>query len=326
MKSVKLIGRLVLALAMCSTQACYRVVRPDSPRPVALDARTGAAIAALAPCSTSPALAATEAQQEQARLLNDEATQASETGDMPRATATWSRSVALDPQNIEAWRNLAVAHEQSSRVGQAITAYCSLARAAPDSPDARAATLRAAELSHSRMPERATTQFQLGLSLAEQSQWDEALRAYTGAVSEAPAWPDAYLNRALVREVDRDFSGAVRDLNRYLELYPSAPERPLVLDKIDALQLQLTGERKFSPLRTFLLTAPVVALVAIDALGESCRVLLKPLQHSGTGTVVCTSAIIGREKSRTEGSLLGPGSLQLGVSLAGLWFRLPIGD
>ena len=245
---------------------------------------------------------------------------------MTQAITTWRRSAELDPQNIETWRNLAVAHEQSSRVGEAIAALCAIDRAAPGSPDARAARLRAAELSYTRLPERATTQFRLGLSLAEQSRWDEALRAYNAAVSEAPAWPDAYLNRALVREVDQDFLGAVRDLNRYLELYPSAPERPLVLEKIDALELQRTGVRRFSFLQTFLLTAPIATLVVIDVLGEQCRILLRPLpRHDRDGVEVCTSTILGREKSRVELTPSRFGSLQLGVSGTTLSFRLPIG-
>lgn len=255
------VGRFALALSLFSTQACYVNVRPDAPRPVALQAKTGAAIAELAPCSPSPVEDASEQQREEARLLNSEATQASESGDMIGALMAWRRSAALDPQDIETWRNLAVAAEESSRVGDAIAAYCAIESASPGSPDARVARLRAAQLAHGRMPERAISQFEFGMSLAQEFRWDEALTAYNAAISEAPAWPDALLNRALVREQDEDFRGAVRDLNRYLVLYPSAPERPLVAEKIDALQIHLRGERKFSFMRTFLLTAPIVTAV-----------------------------------------------------------------
>ena len=255
------VGRFALALSLFSTQACYMNVRPDAPRPVALQAKTGAAVAELAPCSPSPVEDASEQQREEARLLNSEATQASESGDMIGALMAWRRSAALDPQHIETWRNLAVAAEESSRVGDAIAAYCAIESASPGSPDARVARLRAAQLAHGRMPERAISQFEFGMSLAQEFRWDEALTAYNAVISEAPAWPDALLNRALVREQDEDFRGAVRDLNRYLVLYPSAPERPLVAEKIDALQIHLRGERKFSFMRTFLLTAPIVTAV-----------------------------------------------------------------
>ncbi|MEO2004399.1 MAG: tetratricopeptide repeat protein [Candidatus Poribacteria bacterium] len=304
------VGRFALALSLFSTQACYMNVRPDAPRPVALQAKTGAAVAELAPCSPSPVEDASEQQREEARLLNSEATQASESGDMIGALMAWRRSAALDPQHIETWRNLAVAAEESSRVGDAIAAYCAIESASPGSPDARVARLRAAQLAHGRMPERAISQFEFGMSLAQEFRWDEALTAYNAAISEAPAWPDALLNRALVREQDEDFRGAVRDLNRYLVLYPSAPERPLVAEKIDALQIHLRGERKFSFMRTFLLTAPVG--LAGSAL---YRLLVRaPLAAEQAGT---------RKPRVCRGWWCSRLALQ---QLRTLSFRLPIGE
>jgi tetratricopeptide (TPR) repeat protein len=72
---------------------------------------------------------------------------------------------------------------------------------------------------------------QADAAVAEQH-YDDAIDLYEKALKTAPAWPEGHFNCALLMETVEDYSGAAREMQRYLTLVPDAPDARAAQDKI----------------------------------------------------------------------------------------------
>jgi tetratricopeptide (TPR) repeat protein len=62
--------------------------------------------------------------------------------------------------------------------------------------------------------------------------YDAAADLYGQAIGVAPWWPEGHFNRALVLSETAEFSDAITEMKRYLELVPDAPDARAAQDKI----------------------------------------------------------------------------------------------
>ena len=256
-----------LASVLLAASACYSNV-PVQVAPVTLSARTGAPEPRESVCSEVETVSTStdETRRAQAGVLNNQAVAAARQRDISRAVALWQRAVEVDPTNVEAWGNLARAHEQQGENETALRATCQVAGLTANSRQRRDALQKASELRYRQLPEEATSQFRVGLGLAQQSRWEESRSAYDEAIRLAPNWGEPLFNRALVYEATSSFQESIADLRRYLVLEPMDPERPRILDKINALEVQQRGARRFSWAKTMLLAVPLVGGAVIGVL------------------------------------------------------------
>ena len=112
-------------------------------------------------------------------------------------------------------------------------AYAELWGHDPRQAARRSETLRAPQ--PVTYPAAAGTAFRDGIALVVRRRLDAADRALTNAIGIAPSWPEAYYNRALVRQAEGRAEAAVADLRKYLQLRPDAGDRADVSQRIEIL-------------------------------------------------------------------------------------------
>lgn len=179
------------------------------------------------------------AERTQARQIAATAAQAVILGDLERARSLLDRATQLDPSSEDlAYRHARVLEELGERTA-AISEYCralaidpkgAAASDARDRLDALAAAARAA------IPEAAIKAFQGGLAQADAGRLGRAAASFDSATTSAPRWPEAVYDRGVVYARLGRASEATRDLRKYLELQPDAPDAITVSQRIGALQ------------------------------------------------------------------------------------------
>jgi hypothetical protein len=131
-----------------------------------------------------------------------------------------------------------------------VTEYCRYLALAPngtDAADVRTRLERLTETPATRIAgsagrrTTAATRFQTGLEAADRGDLPVAERAFDDAIAQLPEAAEAYYNRAVVRVRSRDFSGAERDLERYLSLRPTAEDAADVRERVAVLRRAATS-------------------------------------------------------------------------------------
>ena len=87
-------------------------------------------------------------------------------------------------------------------------------------------------------PADVAARFRTGVDDLRKKDLPGAQYAFSAVIAAAPAWPDAYYNRALVFEAEGRREHAVPDLRKYLELRPAASDRDAVARHIDAIGVE----------------------------------------------------------------------------------------
>lgn len=205
----------------------------------ALAPKTAAAADPARPCPERPAPAPPSAEQRgSAERLVANAAQAAILGDDAAARDLFRRAAELDPTDASVAYRLARLHEDLGDGAAAAAEYCRYLALAPDSPDAPEVVARVARLGPpgGEAGERAGAAFGDGLRRLDEGRGAEAGAAFTAALRDRPGWPEAHYNRALALIAAGDREGAARDLERYLELAPGAPDTRRVRDAVRALR------------------------------------------------------------------------------------------
>ena len=68
--------------------------------------------------------------------------------------------------------------------------------------------------------------------MINQKRFADAVRLYNDALKSAPWWPQGHFNRALILGELKRYREAIREMNRYLQLEPDAPNARAVQDQI----------------------------------------------------------------------------------------------
>jgi hypothetical protein len=82
----------------------------------------------------------------------------------------------------------------------------------------------------------AASQFRTAIDRLVERKFPDAERALSATVAAAPVWPEAYYNRALAYQAEERWDRAISDLQRYLQLRPTARNRTEVAERIEALR------------------------------------------------------------------------------------------
>jgi len=177
------------------------------------------------------------AQREEAERLTVQAQQAALVGNRSSARDLFRRAAQLEPTDESLAYQLARAHDELGEREPALREYCRYLHLAPSALDAGEVRARVAALRSGKSAapaDEAATQFRIGVEHFERRRLAEADAAFTMAIRKDPAWADSYYNRAVVRSARGMHEEMARDLERYLQLAPTAPDRQAVLDRLRA--------------------------------------------------------------------------------------------
>ena len=193
-----------------------------------------------------PSCAAYEAPPEpepeartQAAQLAGTADQAIILADLPRALALLDRAVELDGSAELRYRRARVL-EDLGEAGEAAAEYCRVLAAAGGEGgfgDARERMERITGGSPGTVPSAALVAARRGVAAADRGAMDDAVDAFDAAVRQAPRWADAVYNLGVALASTGRTPEAVRELRRYLEIAPSAPDAVAVSRRIGQLEV-----------------------------------------------------------------------------------------
>ncbi|HET7564656.1 MAG TPA: tetratricopeptide repeat protein [Gemmatimonadaceae bacterium] len=171
------------------------------------------------------------AQREQARRIMVLGHEAAITGDYAAARDHFKQAAQLDPTDENIAYELARAYEGTKDTADAAAEYCRYLSLAPTSTEAVDVRAHIASLTAGRdpkIPAQAAARFRTGVEAFDHQQWSAADRAFSAAMTIAPAWPDPYYDRALARSAAGDARHAIDDFVHYLRLAPNAEDRSAV--------------------------------------------------------------------------------------------------
>ncbi len=178
-------------------------------------------------------------EQAQARQLASTAAQAVILGDLDRARALLDRATELDPASADlAYRHARVLEDLGER-SAAVSEFCRVLALNPRAEGVDDARDRIESLESSdrvTIPASAIEAFQDGLAGADAGLLERALTSFDSAAARAPDWPDAIYDRGVIFARLGRTAEASRDLRRYLELVPGAPDGIAVSERIGELQ------------------------------------------------------------------------------------------
>lgn len=179
-----------------------------------------------------------ETDREEADRLVAQASQAAILGEHERARELMEEAAELDPTSEAVAFQLARSLEQLERPDEAADQFCRYLELAPDGPDRADAQARLNELRpapEDPVPASARAAFQAGVEFYDDGDYSEAIREFSRALVELPGWAPAHFNRGLAYlATDRQRAG-LSDLEEYLALDPSAPDRRRVQVEVEQL-------------------------------------------------------------------------------------------
>jgi len=180
-------------------------------------------------------------QRAQAGQLASDADNAVVLGDYTRAEQLFAQALELDPTSADVSYGHARVLENLRRPQDAMLAYCrAIAQGSDDVEvqDARTRLDALDEALRARISPNARRHFADGLTRADARFYDQAVVAFTDALSLLPDWPEALYNRAVVLERMGLTERSLADYRSYLQLSPDAvdPRVSLVAQRIGMLE------------------------------------------------------------------------------------------
>jgi tetratricopeptide (TPR) repeat protein len=195
-------------------------------------------------CMSAPAVfdPGPEARSQAAELASS-ADQSVVLGDLERAATLLERATELDPSSAELAYRRGRVLENLGRTQAATSAYCQVLETEGTEGTHEDARDRIRRLSASESevsaPVRAAAA--RAVAAAGAGNLEEALGTFDDVVRDAPLWADAAYNRGVTLARLGRNTEASRELARYLELAPSAPDAVAVSRRIGQLEIQLAA-------------------------------------------------------------------------------------
>jgi tetratricopeptide (TPR) repeat protein len=180
-------------------------------------------------------------ERAQASQLASDASQAVILGELLRAQELLQRATELDVTSFEFAYQHARVLEDLQQSSAAMTEYCrslTLGSEVEGAADAQARLDILYGIMQARIPQVAREAFLSGLTLADAAMYEPAVASFTVAVDEAPDWPPALYNRAVILERLGRVPESLADYRRYIELTPSEidPVVAAVTERIGMLE------------------------------------------------------------------------------------------
>jgi len=266
--------------------------------------------------TSNPATPPSEAARQRARDAAAGAQQAAILGDTATALARLQSARTLDPTDADVAYQLARVYESAGAADSATKEYCRLLTLSPNASDAEDARARLAVLARPTpdpVTEAANANFEAGIKAYNVRHLVDAEGSFTKALEARPTWSAAYFNRALARLAQGDREQAANDLELYLRIEASAPDRAAVAAQIEALRRpQLSRTQAFSvglfvpgagqfythrPLRGVLFLAAAGGAVAYGLLPQESTTTTQETANDPFGNPY-TYSVTRRESSR----------------------------
>ncbi len=169
--------------------------------------------------------------------------------DFPAAEALLKKAIEKDANNYQAWFDLGFVLNRLNRSDESIAAYRKSVAAKPDvfesnlnlglmldrahDPEAEKFLRAATTLKPTSRPEEGKARAWLAIAhLLENTNPDEALKAYAQAAGLTPKDPEPHLSAALLHERQREFTAAEPEYKQVLALDPRSSEATIGLTNI----------------------------------------------------------------------------------------------
>lgn len=162
-------------------------------------------------------------------------------GDHRQARDVFLDAARLSPGDERIAYQLGRAFEELDDRPAAIREYCRFLALAPQASDAadvrtRIGALTAPAGGGASIAERANANFKTGLTHLDQRRWREASDAFGRVIQALPRAAEAYYDRAIALAELGQRDAAVRDLEQYLSLRPTAEDQTIVRQRVGALR------------------------------------------------------------------------------------------
>lgn len=284
-------ARCALALALACVAPSYAAAQASqlgAPKHTRLPSVLRPACSITSNAPTAPS----EAVRQRARAAAAGAQQAAILGDAATALARLQSARTLDPTDADVAYQLARVYESAGAADSATKEYCRFLTLSPNATDAEDARARLAVLARPTpdpATETANANFEAGISAYNARHLVDAEGLFTKALETHPTWADAYFNRALARLAQGDREQAANDLELYLRIDASAPDRTAVAAQLDALRRpQLSRAQALSVgllvpgAGQFYTRRPVRGVLFLAAAGGAVAYGLAPQQSTTT--------------------------------------------
>jgi tetratricopeptide (TPR) repeat protein len=282
------IAGLLMAPLTLRAQGTSPQKEPLKTRPVVVRARPA--------CATPIAQASspTDDQRRDARDLAQRARQSAILGDAAAALDQLKGAAALDPTDPNLAYELARAYENANSLPSAASEYCRFLSLAPNA--AEAADVRAHV--NTIVPPRSDTvvtvegdAFNHGTDAYDKGQLIESEAFFATVIGMDSASADAFYNRAVIRVQQDRPDDAADDFERYLRIRPEAPDRPIVVARINSLRTaRLSASEAFGlgivlpGGGQFYTRRPIRGMLSLIAVGASAGLALMPKATTTTAT------------------------------------------
>jgi tetratricopeptide (TPR) repeat protein len=193
-----------------------------------------------------------------AQRLSSEASQAAILGQYEQARSLLSGAAALDPSSTSVSYQLGRLLEDGGDREGALREYCRFLALGGEAAEVAEVEGRVENVGRALGvfgAEAARTALAAGIDAFDRGEYDEAVRAFSGALVELPDWDQAHFNRAVAYLRSGRQDAGVADLEWYLEISPDAVDRPAVEAQLAALEPP--AEAVYNP-RTALVTGLVL--------------------------------------------------------------------
>jgi len=202
--------------------------------------RTLSAASAL-PCpAPPPGLTASRNDSPDVRRLMALGHEAAIVGDSRQARDAFVDAAKLSPRDERIAYQLGRAYEELGERPNAVREYCRFLALAPQSGDAADVRARitalAAPTGSNPAGDPAAAAFKAGVDHLDQRRWREAAESFGRTIQTLPRAAEAYYNRGLALAALDQRDDAVRDLEQYLAIRPTADDQAQVRAQIDALR------------------------------------------------------------------------------------------
>jgi len=193
------------------------------------------------PCAAPPAgLTASRNDSPDVRRLMALGHEAAIVGDSRQARDAFVDAAKLSPGDERIAYQLGRAYEDLGERPNAVREYCRFLSLAPQSGDAADVRARINALAKpagsNPAGDPASVAFKAGVDHFDQRRWRDAADAFGRVIQTLPRAAEAYYDRGLARAALDQRDDAVRDLEQYLAMRPTAEDQSQVRAQIDALR------------------------------------------------------------------------------------------
>ena len=197
--------------------------------------------ASVLPCQApAPGLAASRNDSPDVRRLMALGHEAAIVGDSRQARDAFVDAAKLSPGDERIAYQLGRAYEELGERPNAIHEYCRFLALAPQSSDAADVRARITSLAKpagsSAAADPASAAFKAGVGHLDQRRWRDAADSFGRVIQTLPRAAEAYYDRGLALVALDQRDDAVRDLEQYLAIRPTAEDQAQVRAQIDALR------------------------------------------------------------------------------------------